>query len=142
MTNTEKYEEFVIRRFGKIMLGYTYDMMQRDKKALTNTRLSSYKPEKQRLWICQTGLCHWCKRECIFGGIGGTKNEFTVDHVIALCAGGTNHWKNLVGSCHECNNRRGCEWSRNYQLIEIKRPSERIVWSDWMGMSETPIYEC
>jgi 5-methylcytosine-specific restriction endonuclease McrA len=138
-TVRETYEEFVTRRIDKIMFGYTHTMMAQDRTALNNIRSHSYKSEKQRLWICQSGICYWCKRQCKFQGNGGTKEEFTVDHIISLNVGGTNHWRNLVGSCHQCNNRRGCEWSRNYQRIELVKPTERIAWSDWMDV--TPIYE-
>jgi 5-methylcytosine-specific restriction endonuclease McrA len=136
---SETFYSFVTRRVGKIMLGYSYDMMMHDRVVLSNKRFNSYKLDKRRLWIAQNGICHWCKCQCNLHGTGGTPTEFTVDHIISLNAGGTNHWRNLVGSCHKCNNQRGCYWTRNYQLIEIERPSERIVWSDWLNV--TPIYE-
>ena len=35
---------------------------------------------------------------------------FTVDHIMPLCAKGSNHWRNLVGACGACNNDRNKKW--------------------------------
>ncbi len=61
-------------------------------------------PNKMRakrlvLWR-KTPFCHWCKRGLSF-------QESTIDHVIPLARGGTNHIKNLVIACEECNLKRG-----------------------------------
>eukprot|EP00210_Caulerpa_lentillifera_P007832 g7474.t1 len=41
---------------------------------------------------------------CVYCGV--TQN-LTVDHVIPISKGGTNHWENVVTACRSCNNRKG-----------------------------------
>jgi 5-methylcytosine-specific restriction endonuclease McrA len=42
------------------------------------------------------GRCHWC-------GETVSEDEVTIDHVVHVSEGGTNHPKNLVLACRACN---------------------------------------
>lgn len=77
---------------------------------VSTKRRKRYTGHKKRLYIQQRGVCKWCGRGCIFGGDGGTPEEFTVDHIIPLKVQGTNHYRNLVGSCFACNSKRNRRW--------------------------------
>ena len=60
---------------------------------------------RERLYREQSGLCFWC---------AGDMDEPTIDHVIPISKGGGNGYANVVLSCFECNQARGCsqdEWS-------------------------------
>lgn len=73
---------------------------------------SNHRNTKKRLWISQKGKCKWCGQFCMYHCNGGVPTEFTVDHVVPLSHGGTNHWMNVVGSCHRCNNKRNRRWEK------------------------------
>lgn len=63
-------------------------------------------PEKtKRIFDRTEGHCHWCGVELLFEPDGGP-NGFHVDHVIAICDGGTNEESNLVAACASCNHER------------------------------------
>lgn len=49
------------------------------------------------------GQCHYC--ECYFEGSG--RRGMTIDHVVALLAGGSNFLENFVLACYTCNQRKG-----------------------------------
>lgn len=57
------------------------------------------KARRAELWR-KAPFCRWCGKQLSF-------RESTVDHVIPLARGGTNHVKNLVIACEACNRRRG-----------------------------------
>jgi len=62
-------------------------------------------------------------------GNGGIPTQFTLDHVIPLSHGGTNHWMNLVGSCHSCNNKRNRVWEKLEMikiLVTVEKKDERV----------------
>lgn len=88
--------------------------------AYSSNRKSSYKRNKEFLWEKQKGICYWCGKSCIFLGDGGQPDEFTLDHIIPLSAGGTNHWRNEIGSCFQCNNGRNKKW----EFVRL------ILWED------------
>jgi hypothetical protein len=109
--------------FGGVILGYSEGLMdaERTGSAYLNKRQSHYKSHRQRLWISQHGICWWCGKECVFNGMGGEALHFTIDHIIPLSANGTNHWRNMVGSCHKCNiNRDIYKWSK-LKNISLKK---------------------
>lgn len=54
---------------------------------------------RERLYREQNGLCFWC---------AGDMDEPTIDHVVPICKGGGNSYHNVVLSCFECNQARGC----------------------------------
>lgn len=90
------------------------------KCSLEPKRSSKYGRIKERLWIQQGGKCYWCKKDCKFTGNGGTPDEFTVDHVIPISHKGTDHWMNMVGSCHTCNNKRNRVWEK-LRIVDLNK---------------------
>ena len=132
--------DYAVSQYGKVTLGYDLNMMARDSMGgyMTVNRRHSYRMDRERLWEAQKGICGWCQRECIRDGNGGKTNEFTVDHLIPLAFGGTNHWRNLIGSCHRCNKNRNKFWDK-VKIVILEKPSEPITWAEWLGISE--IYE-
>lgn len=64
-------------------------------------------PQKtQRIFQRSGGKCHWCSTDLVFQPDGLANNNFHVDHVIAICDGGTNDEANLVAACADCNHKR------------------------------------
>jgi hypothetical protein len=67
-------------------------------------------PEKtRRIFDRERGSCHWCGAALMFRWSGQgdmPANVFHVDHVIAVCDGGTNDEANLVAACAACNHKR------------------------------------
>jgi CRISPR/Cas system Type II protein with McrA/HNH and RuvC-like nuclease domain len=125
--------DYIYEKFGKITLGYDPDMMANDRagRYKRTTRRAHYRFDKKRLWVKQDGLCYWCGKQCVFEGLGGDWNQFTVDHVIPLGYNGTNHWMNLVGVCHKCNNKRGKRW-QDYRMVPLLHldKEEILVWDN------------
>ena len=58
-----------------------------------------------RVFQMHQGHCHWCATELLFEPDGGPSG-FHVDHVVAICDGGTNDESNLVPACAGCNHDR------------------------------------
>lgn len=48
----------------------------------------------------------WC---CVYCGAGAEQRDvaLTIDHVVPVTRGGTNHARNLVTCCKECNDSKG-----------------------------------
>lgn len=64
-------------------------------------------PQKTlRIFQKSDGKCHWCGINLVFKGTGEEANQFHVDHVLAICDGGTNDEGNLVAACAVCNHKR------------------------------------
>lgn len=63
----------------------------------------------RRIFERDGGRCHWCGVELAWGDSGLAPNTFHVDHVIAVCDGGTNVESNLVAACASCNHGRARE---------------------------------
>jgi len=114
---------------GRTILGYTAFLMQAEiaGDAYSVNRRSSYRRHRQILWVVQKGICHWCGKQCNYNGNGGEPNQFTTDHIIPLSVKGTNHWRNLVGSCHACNNARAKEWQFVKLIVLEKVENECTV---------------
>jgi 5-methylcytosine-specific restriction endonuclease McrA len=68
-------------------------------------RRSDSPGKTRRIFDMHGGHCHWCGRALLFNPDGGP-NGFHVDHVRAICDGGTNDESNLVPSCAACNHSR------------------------------------
>jgi len=70
-------------------------------------------PEKTlRIFNKDGGKCHWCSVRLKWDG-PLAPNTFHVDHVIAVCDGGTNDEENLVSACAQCNHARARKDWRN-----------------------------
>lgn len=63
--------------------------------------------QRVRLHQKQNTLCFWCGKECTLFPV--RDRQMTIDHVVAVCEGGTHEDDNLVGACKRCNTRRGIE---------------------------------
>jgi HNH endonuclease len=58
--------------------------------------------------------CHWCKTPIVWEGNELRPDLFHVNHIIAVCDGGTNDEDNLVGSCAKCNHARARKgWTKS-----------------------------
>ena len=63
-------------------------------------------PQKtERIFNRAGGCCHWCGIKLLFVPDGGPTG-FHVDHIVAVCDGGTNDENNLVAACARCNHDR------------------------------------
>lgn len=81
---------------------------------------------RQTLFKNSNGLCHWCKTPLTLSsewksndtGENGRppRNYLTVDHLIAVSDGGTDHLSNLVASCPPCNSRRQSSQRKEIQI--------------------------
>ena len=85
--------------------------------------------DRLRLWGQQQGRCWWCKRQCRLDG-DPEDDYWNVDHVIPLSHWGTNHWRNLVGSCYKCNEERDLRW-REIKIRWVKPPEPDIETSSF-----------
>lgn len=138
----KNFHNEVIKQLGKVTLGYSFSMMRLETSPhfISSRRRRTYTSDKERLWLVQKGICKWCNKNCIRNGTGGTKNEFTVDHVIPLSAGGTNHWMNLVGSCHAYNNKRAQDW-RDVHIVKFDKNKEGIKEMSRYSLNEYELWE-
>jgi len=69
-------------------------------------RRSDNPAKTQRIFAKGGGKCHWCKTTLDWSESGLLPNTFHVDHVVAVCDGGTNDESNLVSACASCNHAR------------------------------------
>jgi 5-methylcytosine-specific restriction endonuclease McrA len=64
-----------------------------------DSRPESWRDTKRRM-LEDDNRCHWCGRRLRL-------STATMDHVIPLARGGSNHPRNLVLACEACNQTRG-----------------------------------
>lgn len=81
-------------------------------------RVKSGNGHRERLWVSQQGICHYCKQKVGY-------NRFTVDHIVARSKGGGNSIGNKVGACSSCNNAKGALTQEeflasNYLAMKLK----------------------
>ena len=72
----------------------------------------------RRIWEKGGGKCHWCGAALRWGGAPG-RDLFHVDHIVAVCDGGTNDDDNLVSACSFCNHARA---RKDYQNMADTNP--------------------
>lgn len=70
-----------------------------------------------RIFDRDGGRCHWCDEELDF-------EHFHVDHVVAVCDGGTNDEDNLVAACPICNGMRATEPTPRMVRHQYKKRSD------------------
>jgi 5-methylcytosine-specific restriction endonuclease McrA len=71
-------------------------------------------PEYRRnrpIAIRREPVCHWCREQ----------PSTTADHVISLAKGGSHSLENLVGSCADCNMKRGAAEGRATEKRALER---------------------
>lgn len=77
------------------------------------------------LFIDQNGRCIRCQVECLLHVEHIKKpNFFTVDHIIPLSRGGTNHRSNTQGMCAACNREKG---NKHPELFKTNKPTLALV---------------
>lgn len=69
--------------------------------------------QRRLLYALQSGRCFYCLRTMF-------PSEVTLDHIVPKCQGGGNDITNIVGSCSECNDWKGC------YLVDEDWVAERI----------------
>ena len=76
--------------------------------------------------------CAYCRQPFGKGG-----RDFTVDHVVPLCRGGSKRTSNLVGCCRACNvakgNRTPEEWLA--ELADAVQEVQRMQASETAGVA-------
>jgi 5-methylcytosine-specific restriction endonuclease McrA len=65
---------------------------------------------RKNVYIRDKGVCQYCGKKV---GI----SQFTFDHVVPRCHGGTSCWENVVISCIKCNGAKG-----NKSVSKFKKP--------------------
>lgn len=98
---------------------------------------------KSNVYLRDQYLCQYC-------GIGVTRKEATLDHVVPISRGGRTNFENIVTACGPCNfakgNRVGPEWrprakphhpgywelvrKRKQLPFEVRHPS----WRQWLDL--------
>lgn len=58
------------------------------------------------------GRCYYCAINLQL--YPGKDTSFTIDHYYPVDVGGTNHYYNLVPSCHACNNEKANKLPSDY----------------------------
>lgn len=53
------------------------------------------------IWMQQKGRCAYCHR--------GLREDYTIDHIVAVANGGTNDPSNLQLTCPDCNSDKGAK---------------------------------
>jgi len=85
-------EEVLRREFAEVQAEYKDDSPERF-IARRRVRAIIWEKTKGRCWYCGCEMNPFV--------------EFTVDHVIPICRGGTNDYDNLVPCCRSCNRSKG-----------------------------------
>lgn len=62
------------------------------------------------------------KGECQYCGVSVTRSGATIDHVLPRSRGGGSNWKNLVLSCHSCNQKKGDRLPEEANMKLRKKP--------------------
>lgn len=75
-------------------------------------RNSKYGIKKAALYLAQQKLCWICKQKMKL-------QTATVDHIIPVSKGGTDHISNLRLAHASCNQRRGNDWPTTADWIEM-----------------------
>lgn len=68
----------------------------------------------EKLFTRDNGICYLCQKACdwkdyqiINGAFVVGKSYPTIEHVLAICNGGTHTWNNVKLACHACNSKKG-----------------------------------
>ena len=78
------------------------------------------------LYKNQGGKCYWCHRPLLCWHpryasqkSGRASSYMEIDHIIPRCAGGSNHFSNLVGACKQCNVKRSSLYLKYIHFFTI-----------------------
>ncbi|MDE0131923.1 MAG: HNH endonuclease, partial [bacterium] len=96
-------------------MGMFYDVTHRtDVPRRTDMgKLPNYRTHKHRLYGRQEGNCYGCKAHFPY-------KNLTVDHVVAVSRGGSDHLDNLQLLCGWCNSKKGTKSQAEF-LAELAR---------------------
>lgn len=95
---------------------------------MTSTRV--LRSIRRKLAAKQGGLCHYCK--CQMTDCDGVSpTSLTLDHVIPLALGGTNHRSNMVAACFACNQNKADKLPFQPQIKRAKRRKTKRVPADF-----------
>lgn len=90
----------------------------RNKEINRRTKEQNCKRDKgitlKKVYIRDNGICYLCGRVCDWNDYKIVNDAFivggsypTIEHVLALCNGGTHTWDNIKLACHACNTKKG-----------------------------------
>ncbi len=73
-------------------------------KTNTTSRKNFSEKERRRIFEKTSGRCYYCGKQLVFKNrVRGLRGSWHVDHKIPVSRGGTNHVRNLVPACIDCN---------------------------------------
>ncbi len=64
---------------------------------------------KFKLYAFYNAKCYICNKYLLY-------RKATIDHIVCIKDGGTNHWDNLALCCNKCNNKKDAEESANKEI--------------------------
>lgn len=74
------------------------------------------KRRRAQLFVYQHGHCRWCR--CRMVEFDESPRSCTIDHLIPVSRGGTDHWSNTVGACKACNVEKGDMTADEYRAFK------------------------
>lgn len=97
----------------------------------------------RELYDDQDGKCFYCKKQCSLALDASSKEEknawFEIEHKIPLSKGGLDITTNIVGACHECNQKKGVKTDEEFmQTLTPKRGVDEEVSTPQKGGTLTP----
>lgn len=77
--------------------------------------------KREQFFVCQKGLCAWCKKEVAF-------NKTQTDHIKPAVFFGSNDPSNLVVACAECNRMKGAVRVGWNDDMDTSKPNAKPSW--------------
>jgi len=104
---------------------------------------------QQEVWSKSKGRCWYCGVQTLWELTPPfhTTQQFCIDHVIPLSAGGRNDLANLVPACRLCNGRKGTLSVEAFRAKEAQRSlplftPEHITYLHALGIVLPPDFPC
>ena len=72
---------------------------------------------RKNVWQRDLGRCQYCGKQISI-------QELTLDHVKPVGKGGTTCWRNIVSSCKQCNQDKGCRTPKEAAMPLLKYPKK------------------
>ena len=111
----------LVRQRLKQEMGIFYDIAHREDipKRTDLGKLPSYRTHKHSLYGRQEGFCAGCRAHFPF-------RNLTVDHIVPLARGGSDHIDNLQLLCGACNSTKG-QGSQAQLMVRLRE--QGVVWT-------------